>query len=142
MCSHQHTPVGTPLMLSSHEINARCDQCWWNHHCSPTIRSSSLILTCESYTVNRSIPHGAANGVRSTMINCVMTFSVHRCCEIHHPTCPSYLRATTKPCDPWLTSTFHSVTSRCTLIRMLRGTTPAAALKVQNSSTRVCIPEM
>ena len=127
-------------MSSSREINARCDQYWWNHQCSPIIRLSSLTSTCESHTVNRSMSHGAANGVRSIMINCATIFSAQHCCRIHHPTCPSYLCAMTKPCDPWLTGTLRSVTSRCTLIRTLRGTTPAAASrnpKLVDSSVRI-----
>ena len=127
-------------MSSSREINARCERCWWNHQCSPTIRLSSLTSTCESYTVNRSTSHGAANGARSIMINCATIFSAQHCCRIHHPTCPSYLRAMTKPCDPWSTGTLRLVMSRCTLIRTLRGMTPAAASrnrKPVNSSVRI-----
>ena len=80
------------------------------------------------------------------MINCCVTiFSARHCCKIHHPTCPGYLRAMTKPCDPWLTSTLRSVMSRCTLIQMLRGTTPAAASrspKFVDSSVRIGSAEL
>ena len=58
----------------------------------------------------------------------------------HRPTCPSYLRAMTRPCDPWSTGTLRLVTSGCTLIRTPRGMTPAAASrnrKLVNSSVRI-----